>query len=72
MRIISYKTQYPLTSINHVLPHNHESLINVPIDTFKYTTPTKNNVFPHKYVYKHDWLLHGYKTTYKNDFIKLN
>ena len=35
----------------------------------KYNGNTKKNIFPDKYVYKHDWLKKGYKTTYKKDFI---
>ena len=72
MRIIPHKTQNHITTINQALHHHNHNSLYVPIDTLKNTEPTKNNVFPHKYVHKHDWLLHGYRTTYKNDFIKLN
>ena len=37
----------------------------------KYHGDTKNNIFPDKYIYKHNWLTNGYKSTYKKDFTSL-
>ena len=38
----------------------------------KYHGDTKKNIFPDKYIYKHNWLEKGYRTTYKKDYISHN
>ena len=71
MRIIKNVKENNSITKNELLNDNHEMLINIPIDIFKnINSVTKDNVFPDKYIYKHNWLLNGYKTTYKKDFIK--
>ena len=60
-----------IESVNHIIlsddiAEQHDYLNNLKNNFYE----TKSNIFPDKYMYKHEWLMNGYKTTYKKDFIK--
>ena len=71
MKVYSYNTNYP---INNIIMYEKDIDIDIDKDIPLKTNydDTKKNIFPIKYVYKHNWLKEGYKTTYKKDFTKHN
>ena len=69
MRIIPYSTDVkPRNADVIVVPKNESEIPYVNYNKHNIIN-TKENVFPDKYVHKHNWLKGGYKSTYKKDFI---
>lgn len=68
MRLIPYSSDVKPRD-EYVMEPNYDSAL-PDINYNKHNIiNTKENVFPDKYVHKHDWLKGGYKSTYKKDFI---
>ena len=80
MKVIRYSNIITPNTTNIMITDNdndieYDSDINIHINSLikkEYRNETKKNIFPDKYIYKHDWLSSGYKTTYKKDYIKHN
>ena len=70
MRVIPYSRNIKPTREYIFVPEYHDT--NSYSSLKKNIIDTKKNVFPDKYVHKHDWLANGYKSTYKKDFITCN